>query len=207
MRGPHHPLRLGRMGCCSIRVRILNLTDIATISPMGWLRSNLRIAQIGRYLTHPLSVILFLLLLCTNGTLTHFNSVHLQLICNQQDKTLESTSLLSILPWTLSTLVPNPFDKDLIPDSQDPHKHSDQNQAPPTDHNPIVFHLSLMFSNLLRGGGLKFVVMWITQRQKTHYQSQLTKYNLYSQVCYSWDSRTNGLNNALSKIPRTPRCL
>jgi len=108
MRGPYyHPLRLGRRGCCSIRVRIPYLTDIATISPI----SNLHIAQIGRYLTHSLSVGLVLLLLFTN-TLTHFNSVHLQLTCNQQDKTLESTSFLSVLPLTHSTLVPNPFDKD-----------------------------------------------------------------------------------------------
>jgi len=49
--------------------------------------------------------------------------------------------------------------------------------------------------------------MWMTQRQRTHYQSQFTKYNLYSQVCYSWDFRTNGLNNVLSEIPRTPCCL
>jgi len=44
---------------------------------------------------------------------THFNSVHLQLTCNQQDKTPESTSLLSVLSLTHSTLVPNPFTKDL----------------------------------------------------------------------------------------------
>jgi len=113
MRGPYHPLQFGRRGCCSIRLGIPNLTDIATITPMGWLRSNLHIAQIGRHLTHPLSVCLFLLLVSTNGTLTHFNSVHLQLTCNQQGKTPESTSLLSVLPSTRSTLVPNPFKKDL----------------------------------------------------------------------------------------------
>jgi len=90
-----------------------NLTVTATITLMGWLRSNLHIAQIGTYLTHPLSVFLFLLLLSTNGTLTHFNSVHFQLTCNQQDKTPESTSLLCVLPLTHSTLVPNPFTKNL----------------------------------------------------------------------------------------------
>ena len=96
----------------SIFAAIFAGSFIATISFMGWLRSNLHIAQIGRNLTHSLSVSLFLLLLFTN-TLTHFNSVHLQLTCNQQEKMLESTSLLSVLPSTHSTLVPNPFDKDL----------------------------------------------------------------------------------------------
>ena len=37
-------------------MRILNLTDIATITPMCWLRGNLHIVQIGTYLAHPLSV-------------------------------------------------------------------------------------------------------------------------------------------------------
>jgi len=107
MGGAHQPLRFVRRGCCSIRVRVPNLTDTATITPMGWLSSNLHIVQIGRYLTHPLSVICYRCLLFTNGTLTHSNFAHLQLTCNQQDKTPEPTSPLSVLPLTHSTLVPN----------------------------------------------------------------------------------------------------
>ena len=49
--GPHHPLRFSGRGCCSITVRVPNLTDTATITHMGWLRINLHIVQIGRYLT------------------------------------------------------------------------------------------------------------------------------------------------------------
>ena len=109
MRGPYHPLRFGSRVCCSIRVRVPNLTDTATKTPMGWLHSNLHIVQIGSYLTHPLSVMCYCCLLFTNGTLTHFNFVHLQLTCNQQDKTPAPTSSLSVPPLTHSTLVPNPF--------------------------------------------------------------------------------------------------
>ena len=111
--GAHYPLRFGRRGCCSIRVRVQNLTGTGTITPMGWLRINLHIVQIGLYLTHPLSVICYRCFLFTSGTHTHPNSSHLQLTCNQQDKTLEPTSSLFVLPLTHSTLLPTPFSIDL----------------------------------------------------------------------------------------------
>jgi len=80
---------------------------------MGWLRINLHIVQIGLWLTHPLSVICYRCFLFTSGTHTHPNSSHLQLTCNQQDKTLEPTSSLSVLHLTHSTLLQTPFSIDL----------------------------------------------------------------------------------------------
>ena len=80
---------------------------------MGRLPSNLHVAQIWTYLTHPFLVLCFCGLLSTNGTLMHFNSVHLQLTCNQHNKTPEPTSSLSVIPLKHSTLVPNLFTKDL----------------------------------------------------------------------------------------------
>jgi len=55
---------------------------------MGWLRINLHIVQIGRYLTHPLSFIRYCCtcILFTYGTLTHPNFAHLELTCNQRGK-------------------------------------------------------------------------------------------------------------------------
>ena len=49
MRGLCHSLRLGRRGCCSMRVKILYLTGIPITISMGWLRSILHVYQIGTY--------------------------------------------------------------------------------------------------------------------------------------------------------------
>jgi len=68
---------------------------------MGWLRINLHKVKIGRYQT-PSLYIWYCCLPFTNGTLTHSNLAHLQLTCNQHDKTPQPTSLQSIPPLTHS---------------------------------------------------------------------------------------------------------
>ena len=70
---------------------------------MGWLR----IPHSSDWeVSYPSLRIRYRCLPFTNGTLSHFNFAHLQLTCNQQDKTTKPTSLLSVLLLTTSTLVP-----------------------------------------------------------------------------------------------------
>jgi len=120
---------------------------------MGWLSSNFHIVQIGRYLTHPLSIICYRCLLFTNGTLTHSNFAHLQLTCNQQDKRPEPTSLLTVLSLTHSALVPNPFTIDLdtltLNESRTEHirkvhqRHGHPQLARHTYYNEITIHTEM----------------------------------------------------------------
>ena len=111
--GPPLPPAVWPQGLLFYKSEITESDRTGTKTLMGWLSSNLHIVQMGRYLTHPLSIICYRCLLFTNGTLTHSNLAHLQLTCNQQDNTPEPTSLLSVLSLTHSTLVLTPFTIDL----------------------------------------------------------------------------------------------